>query len=158
MTLPVLRSVTASPLDITQPLATCVMGTRLRTLTSGVNIHDRDGTAQMPSDWCADSSASRRTVRAVTGSISVTSDAGMVLTETSRTMRLATKARVPSGVTATAYGSRPADGRPNSCNGETESTEMSSDKELATTSRSPAVVRQKATATGDMPTGIVPVS
>src|ERR1035441_8185635 len=106
MTPPVFTSVIASPLDITHPLATCTIGTRLRTLTSGVSIHDREGTAQMASERCADSSALRRTVRAVTGSISVISDAGVVLTETSRTIRLATKARAPSGVTATANGDR----------------------------------------------------
>ena len=86
------------------------------------------------------------------------SDAGMVWPVASLTRRLAINARVPSGVMATANGSRPAEGRPNSCNGETESTEMSSDMELATTRRSPAAVRQKATATGAMPTGIEPVS
>src|SRR5205807_1001745 len=97
---------------------------------------------------CADSSGSRRTARAVSGSTTVTSEAGVDLKEERSTKRFATKARLPSGAAATAKGSRPALGRASSCSGETDKIEMSSDIELATTSRSPAEVRQNATAAG----------
>ena len=74
------------------------------------------------------------------------------------TRRFATNARAPSDVTATANGSRPAAGRANSLSGAREITETSSDIELATMRRSPAAVRQNATAVGPMPTGSDPVS
>src|SRR5204862_4059825 len=105
------KSDIAKPLDITQPLATCVIGTRLRTLTSGVRAHERAGTVQMPSDKCADSNVSRRTTRMVAGSSTVTSEVGVVLIESSPAIRLATNARELSELIATANGSRPADGR-----------------------------------------------
>src|SRR3974390_1755735 len=102
MTPPLFRSVTAKPLDITQPLATCVIGTRLRTLTMGLSAHERAGTAQIPSDKCAESSDSRRTARAVAASTTVTSEAGVDFNEGKLTMRFATKARWPSGLAVTA--------------------------------------------------------
>ena len=97
-------------------------------------------------------------VCAVTGSTSVTSAAGRLSPGASVTKRFATKARAPSGAAATANGSRPAVGRPSSRKGDTERTEMSSDMELATMSRSPSGVGQQATATGPRPTGTEAVS
>src|SRR5690349_24916664 len=123
MTPPCLRSVMASPLDITQPLATCVIGTRLCTLTSGLSAQSREGTTQMPSERCADSSDSRLVARAFTTSTTVTSEAGVDFDDDTPTIRLAIRARVPSELTATAYGSRPAATRLISCNGEADRTE-----------------------------------
>src|SRR6266478_10184318 len=120
---------------MTQPLATCVIGTWLWTLTSGVRVHAREGTMQTPSERCADANGSRRTTRAAAGSSTVTSADGVVLIESSPAMRLATKARDPSGVMATANGSRPADNRHTSSNERSDTTEMSSDIEFATTNR-----------------------
>src|SRR5579883_639865 len=142
------RSATAKPLDITHPFATCVMGTILRTLTSGVSTHERDGTEQTLSERCAEARASRLVTRQVVASIWVSSDSGTDLTEARPTRRFATKARVPSHDAATANGSRPAAGLLNSRQGDTERTEMSSDIELATRSRAPLGVALNASATG----------
>ena len=80
----------------------------------------------------------------------------MDLAEASPTNRFATKVRLPSGVAATAKGSRPAETRLISFNGDNVIVEMSSDIEFATTRRSPAGVGENAKATGPIPTSTEP--
>src|SRR5437899_12822705 len=76
-------SVSARPLDMTHPLATWVIGTRLRTLTSGAKDQERRGTIPTPSDRCAEASPSRLTTRAAPGLTTVISDCGAFFREPS---------------------------------------------------------------------------
>ncbi len=67
-------SAIATPLDMTQPLATWVMGIKLRTLIKGVSAQPREGATAMPSAKCADLKGLRNSSLPLAGSTKVSSE------------------------------------------------------------------------------------